>query len=127
MGIVAAGPICWSWPGSGPAEDFGGAHPANNADQSEAIDLTRGVALRLEDLVDPPRLREIARVCLPFYRALAEKKEGVLDRLPSPSGCDDEPSMGMILWECDKDGLRSPMWTLLPEGCPRSACGANPM
>ena len=80
------------------------------------INLARGAAVELRGIVNPARLREVTLACLPFHRAAQEKEEVVLEGPLPPASCADEPSLGGILWACEKDYHQAPLWSLLPEG-----------
>lgn len=102
--------------GSLTSNDYGGAHPMNSGGDATVIDLVRGASVALGEIVDPAALREVTLSCLPFHRATAEKDEVVIEGPLPLATCAGEPSLGRLLWGCDPDGLRAPMWSLLPEG-----------
>jgi hypothetical protein len=98
------------------SQGYGGAHPMNSGLGGMAFDLRDGRELKIGDLVDLPRLRDVAAACLPIYaQSTSTKNAFVLEPLTS-AVCGNEGVTARYLWACDKDDLQEPNWALLPDG-----------
>lgn len=117
MTLVAASKDFLSVSGSS-SEDFGGVHPMNGRTGSVLVDLVRGASVTLPEIVDVPRLRDVAAACLPIYRLASGGKD--VFELPEriePTTCEaDQATMGRFLWGCDKDDWTEPAWSIVREG-----------
>lgn len=88
----------------------------NNGLGGMAIDLRDGREIKIADLVDLPRLRDVAAAGLPIYDR-STSTENAFDREGiTPASCGNEGMTARYLWACDKDDLSEPNWALLPDG-----------
>ena len=100
----------------GTSQGFGGVHPMNAGVGSTAVDLRTGRSIKLTELVDTVRLRDLAGACLPIYAQATTGKPAFVLEPAEPVVCGKEEAGGHYLWGCEKDDRAEPLWTLRPEG-----------